>query len=358
MTGVVLGAAAAFVGCCEAVVLAWFDIALLRTLRRRRREQAVARIAPEIRRILVDYLSGADKVQDLRRFYNEDAEALAEVLFSFRGAVGGGARERLCELTLELGMVRDWCAEAHTSDLARKREVFARLAFICAYEPCRRLAGDILQAALQEPDDEVRVSAARGLIQSGETETLESIFDFALSSDLLTRAVLAEDLRRHAAQLAERAIPEALSSPENAVVLAGLDVLSAWQRAVVVPELPRLLEHPDRAVRLRALGLAPMVPQTPEGRAAILRAIAESDPEVSGAAALSAGRLRMEESLPHLAALMQGEGVEVARRAAAAMAQMPPRGWKVLEEMTAGPNKVTAEVARAALVRAGGGARP
>jgi HEAT repeats len=357
MTGVALGAAAAFVGCGEAVVLAWFDIALLRSLRRRRREQAVARIAPEIRRVLVDYLSGADKVQDLRRFFNEDAEALAEVMFSFRGAVGGGARERLCELALELGLVREWCSEARTSDLVRKREAFARLAFVCAYEPCRRLAGDLLRAALEEPDDDVRISAARGLIQSGETETLESVFEFALSSNLLTRALLAEDLRRYAGQLSERAIPEALSSPESGVALAGLDVLSAWQRAVVVPELPRLLEHPDSAVRLRALGLAPMVPLTPEGRSAILRALAESDPEVSRAAALSAGRLRMEESLPHLATLMQGEGVEVARSAAAALAEMPPRGWKVLEELSAGANKVTAELARAALVRAGGGAR-
>ena len=46
------------------------------------------------------------------------------------------------------------------------------------------------------------------------------------------------------------------------------------------------------------------------------------------------------------------------RSAAGALAQMPPGGWKALEELSAGPNKVTAEVARAALARAGGGPRP
>ena len=149
-------------GLAEAVVLAWFDIALLRSLRRRRREQANAKIAPEIRRVLVDYLSGADKLQDLRRFFNQDAPTLADVMFSFRGAVGGGARERLCELALELGLVRDWCAEARSPAIVRKREAFERLAFVCAYEPCRRLAGDLMLAALEEPDDDVRISPARG----------------------------------------------------------------------------------------------------------------------------------------------------------------------------------------------------
>jgi HEAT repeat protein len=357
MTGALLGGVAALVGCSEAVVLAGFDVALLRGLRRRRREQAMARIAPRIREVLVDFLAGADKMADLRRFLDEDAAALVEVLFSFRSAVGGGARERLCELALELGLVRDWCAETHSPNIARRRETFARLAFVCAFEPCRRLAGEILMVALEDPDDDVRISAARGLIQSGDTETLEAVFDMALSSNQLTRAILAEDLRRYASELSARAIPNALASSDSRLVLAALEILSSWQRAVLVPELPRLLEHPDGAVRLQALRLAPLVPPAPEARSAILRALAESDPEVSVAAALGAGRLRIEESLPHLAALVRTAGGEVSRSAAAAMAQMPPRGWEALEELSGGDSAVTAEVARRALIRVRGEVR-
>ncbi len=349
MTGVFVGAVAALVGCSEAVVLAGLDVALLRSLRRCRREQSSAAVAPEIRALLVDFLAGADKVEQLRRFLEPDSAALSEGLLLFRGAVAGGAKERLCELALELGLVRDWCARARSSNALNRREAFARLAFVSSYEPCRRLAGELQAAAIGDPDEDTRISAARGLVQSEEAATLDSVFEFALASDPLTRAVLAGDLRRHTAELSQRVIPAALSSPDSRVVLAALEMLSAWQRAVIVPELPRLLEHPDTAVRLHALGLAPLIPLTPEARSAVLRALEDPDPEVIAAATLAAGRLGMEESLPYLAALARRAGAEVVRSAAAALAAMPPQGWEALEELSAGLNSVTAHHARAAL---------
>jgi HEAT repeat protein len=349
MTWVVVGAVAALVGCSEAVILAGLDVALLRSLRRRKRERAIAAVAPQIHALLVDFLSGADKVEELRRFLDRDSAALSEGILLFRGAVAGGAKERLCELTLELGLVRDWCAEARSSSVVNRRAAFARLAFVTSYEPCRRLAGELQAAAIEDPDDDTRISAARGLIQAGAAAMLDSVFEFALSSDPLTRAVLAEDLRIHASELAEQAIPAALSSTDSSIVLSTLEVLSAWQRAVLIPDLPRLLEHPDTAVKLHALGLAPLMPLTPQARSAIVRALDDPDPEVSAAATLGAGRLGLQESLPYLAALAREADAEVARSVTAALAAMPPRGWKALEELSAGLNTVTAHIARAAL---------
>ncbi len=100
-----------------------------------------------------------------------------------------------------------------------------------------------------------------------------------------------------------------------------------------------------------------MIPLMPEGRSAILRALSDPDPEIRTAAALSAGRQRIAESLPHLAALVRDAGAEVARGAATAMAAMPPEGPKALAELSSAANSLTAEIAKAAL-GGGSGARP
>ncbi len=357
MTWVALELAAALVGCSEAVLLAGLDIALLRGLRRRRRAQAMAAILPEMRSVLVDYLAGADKGEELRGFLKRDASALTDAILSFRGAVGGGARERLCELAQDLGLVHEWCSQARSRSAVDRRQVHDRLAFVSAYEPCRRMTGEIQLAALEDPDGAVRISAARGLIQAGEADVLNRVFEFAISSNVLARAALAADLRRYAAELSQEAIPSALSSPDNPTVLAALEVLLAWQCAVVIPDFDRLLEHSDRSVRLHAFRLAPLVPLTAQARSALVKALEDSDPEIAAAAALSAGRLRIEESLPHLAELARGSGTEVARSAAAAIATMPPQGWKALEEMSSGPNRLMAQIARAALARVRGETR-
>lgn len=357
MTGVLVGAVAAAIGAAEGVVLVWLDIAFLRSVRRRRREQAVEALSTQIRSILVDFLAGADKVAEVRALLQQDVAAVTEGILSFRGAVAGGARERLSELALTLGLVRDWCADTHLASVVARREAFSRLAFVSAYEPCRRICGEVQVAALEDPDQDVRISAARGLIQSGEPETLERVFDFALESDLLTRAVLAEDLRRYAAELSQQAIPFALSTRDSRRTVAALQIVASWQRAVVLPDLPRLVADDDRGVRLHALRLAPMIPLMPEARSAILSALADPDPEIQTAAALSAGRLRMAESLPLLQALVRDAGAEVARNAATAMAAMPPEGPKALAELSSAANSLTAEIAKAAL-GGGNGVRP
>jgi HEAT repeat protein len=354
MTWAALKLAAALVGCSEAVVLAALDIALLRSIRRRRGAQAAEAILPEMRSVLVDHLAGADKREELRGLLDRDSAALTEAIFSFRGAVAGVARERLCELSQDLGLVHEWCGQARSRLTAERRQAHDRLAFVSAYEPCRRIIGDIQLAAIEDPDGDVRISAARGLIQAGEADVLDRVFEFAVSANVLTRAALAADLRRYAAELSQAAIPAALSSPDDRIVLAALDVLVAWECAVIIPDFDRLLEHSDRSVRLQAFRLAPLVPLTPEVRSALVKALQDSDSGIAAAAALSAGRLRIGESLPRLSELARESGVEVARTAAAAMATMPPEGWKALEEMGRAGNNLTAQIARAALTRVRG----
>ncbi len=260
--------------------------------------------------------------------------------------------DRLCDLSLRLGLLNDWVAEARSRDPIRRRAAYVRLAFVSGYEPCRRVIGELLFQALNDADPEVWLCACRAMIQSGSREQVEAVFKLAVGRSALVRILLTEPLRRHAAQLCERAVPEALRSEDSKRVLAALDILVAWERAIPIEDLRGLLEHRSRDIRIQSLRLAPLVPLVPENRAAIVRALVDKDPEVSTAAALSAGRLQIAEALPLLARMLRLAPAELARTAAAALADMPPRGWETLEELSVSDNPVTAAAALGALGRA------
>jgi hypothetical protein len=317
---------------------------------RRRRGIGTKNFTPQIRDALVDYLSGSNDQTKIREFAKHRRAELVDSLLEFHGAVGGSARDRLCDLALELTMVHDWCHDATSKDRLTRRKAYNRLAFVCAYEPCRRVAGDLLLQALQDADPEVRLPAARALVQSGTIDELGQVFRLAVSQSLLIRILLSEDLRRHATRLCERVVPEVLATEDYQQIVAALQILVAWERALSLPDLHKLLESNNRDVRLEALRLAKLVPLTAENRSALLRFLREGDEEENTLAALTAGRLRLQEALPSLARCLRTGTSELAGIAASALAEMPPKGWQTLQQI-AGGEDTAALIAAAALDR-------
>jgi hypothetical protein len=207
-----------------------------------------------------------------------------------------------------------------------------------------------LATALNDSDPEVRLSAARALVQSGSIEELGQVFNLAVSQSLLIRLLLAEDLRRHASELCMHAVPSALAADNTRQTVAALQILVGWERALPLENLHRLLESSSSEIRLEALRLAPLVALTNENRSAILRSLHGGEPEENTAAALAAGRLRLQEALPSLAFCLRTGTAELARIAASAMAEMPPKGWQTLQQI-AGGDGTSALIAAAALDR-------
>jgi HEAT repeat protein len=142
---------------------------------------------------------------------------------------------------------------------------------------------------------------------------------------------------------------KALNSGDPERVLACLEMLVAWERAVPVPDLHALIESPDWRIRIQALRLAPLVPLETADLGAILRALVGDDTDVAAAAAVAAGRLRLGEALPGLARCLRSGHSALARAAAEALAEMPPKRWTTLEEMAASSNPITAGAAAEAL---------
>lgn len=318
-------------------------------VRRARRRSAT--VMPEVRAALVDYLAGSNVLDRLRVYAAQNPRELSDAILVFEGVAGGGARDRLCEAALELGLVHEWCREARLRDLTRRRGAHRRLAFVCAFEPCRRLAGDLLVESLDDPDAEVRLSAARGLAQAGGIEDVEAVFECAVSRDLYMRILLAEELRRYAGPLCERAAPAVFASHNPRRIAATLGLMAAWERALPLTGLEYLIHHDEREVRVGALRLAPYLPATPALCAAVAGALREDDAEVGVAAARAASRLQAQEALPGLALRLRRGPVEMARPAAEALAELGPRGWMTLVEIEGGSNALASEVAREALTR-------
>ena len=331
-------------------LLALFGILWSRASKRRQRGVGTRTHTPQIRDALVNYLSGSNDQTLIRQFAKSHRAEFVDSLLEFHGTVGGSARDRLCDLALELAMVHDWCHDASSKDRLVRRQAYTRLSFVCAYEPCRRVAGDLLLQALQDADPEVRLPAARALVQSGTIDELGQVFRLAVSQSLLIRILLSEDLRRHATELCERVIPEVLAGDKGPQTVAALQILVAWERALPLSDLHRLLESNNREIRLEALRLAKLVPLTPENRSSLLRFLREGDEEENTLAALTAGRLRLQEALPALARCLRTGTSELASSAASALAEMPPKGWQTLQQI-AGGTDTAALIAAAALDR-------
>jgi len=314
--------------------------------------EASRAVQPKIRETLIDFLAGNNDLATLRSLVKTSRNDVCEVILSFSRTVAGGARDRLCELTLDLGLVHEWLEDTRLRDSIRRRTAFERLAFVSIFEPCRRVIGDRMLQALEDPDREVRLSAVSAVTRSGIIEEVEQVFEMAVSQGLLARITFAEHLRPHVYVLCATAVAKALKSEDPVRMAAVLETVLACERALPIEGMAALMLHRDRTVRLDALRLAPLVAVIPENQHAILECLADSDPEIVAAAARSAGKLRLAQALPHLARILRKGEDGPARAAAAAIAEMPPVGWKTLEELSGNSNPATAAAAAEALQRA------
>jgi hypothetical protein len=347
MNRIVFSVAAYLVGFFIFLVLAMFSSAWMRGLTWRRRTSASAALLPGIREALVDYLAGSNDLRRLRAFLEQSRQDVATAILEFRNAAGGEARDRLCELALNLTLVHDWCHDAKSRDVIRRRNAFTRLAFVCSNEPCQRIAGDLLRQGLDDPDLEVFLAAARALIQSGNMAEVEEVFVLAVSRNLFIRILLAEDLRRYGMELCQAAIPEIFRNGEPQRILAALELLIAWERALPIENMARLMEHPDRRLRIQALRVAPLVACGTGEYAAITCALDDSDAEIAMAAAAVAGRLRIDDAVPALARCVRRGPAQLARTAGAALAEISPLGCTALEQLGAGGDPTSSMAADA-----------
>jgi HEAT repeat protein len=276
-----------------------------------------------VREILADYVAGEDRVAELA---SAPASELETALASMLDVAGGEARERLTRLAVDAGVVSRWRAQAASLHRDTRRRAFSRLLRLAP-----AIADSALMCALMDESEAVRLEAARGLVAGGSPADAEALFALALSQPAVSRARLAEELKPRAGELAERALPEALASPEPARVLAALDFVLGWERALPLPALGALLGHPEAGVRARAVAALPYGGEFGDLEAMLLGAMGDPEPSVRAAACEAAARLAPESMRETLAACLEDTDPEVVRLAARSLASAGPAGLDLLD---------------------------
>jgi len=96
-------------------------VAMRRAGALRARRAASAEIRPALQAALVEFLAGGTDDSVFRRHIRSHAADIAESILLFQTTVGGSARDRLCGLALDLGLVQQWCEEGRSGDVIRRR---------------------------------------------------------------------------------------------------------------------------------------------------------------------------------------------------------------------------------------------
>ncbi len=311
---------------------------------RMRRNQSVE---PAIRRMLAEHAGGRDLSTQLRSVYDAHPRVTEEVLTRVLSQIAGTSSARLLGLAGNLGMV-----ERLMKRYRSRRASVRRYAIGCLGLFDDGRARDVLLRALKDRDGRIRADASRALVRLAGQAEIESVFEFMVTQPLLVRALLADDLRLHALALCESGIPRALSSGAPRRILSALEVLCAWQVILPLPSFPAVLESKDSTVRSAAFRALPYVSMPADAGALVVAGLRDSDVSVRVAAAMAAGRLRVDGAIPLLAGMVRQETGNPALASAYALSKLGESGLGILEEMMTDGDPHVSGVALEALERA------
>jgi HEAT repeat protein len=310
------------------------------------RERFVQQWIPVVRERMIEHLLGRDArlaLMDLTQRVPLAVERCAQDLLA---SISGTELDSLSELVEGLGLVDRWRRRAGRGRVESRRRAIAVLGRLSG----QRVNGTLRQA-LQDPEESVRLEAARALLRSDGMDDVERIFEFATLETPFLRAILVEDLRPHAFTLSEQAIPRILSSgrPEQARIV--LEMVEAWQKTLPVPGVVALLRHPRPEIRAQAIRVLPYVSADLDVARETRLALDDESAAVRIAATKVAGRMGMEGAVLELRRQLRHSDREVAVAAAYALAEVGPEGWNVLEATVRAEDSTAALAALEALER-------
>jgi hypothetical protein len=342
--GLSMAVAIALVQC--AAITGMLGFSFFSKLMRQARLSRAERIKPRLRELLALHAAGIDEMDEIRRLWNVYPRELEECMVEFLRMIRGGGREALSRCVTDLGLVEKWRRQYRSWNAAKRTRAVENLASVS-----RRLSAQVLHLALLDCDESVRLHTARAMISNLEPGELAQVFGLAVNGPLVTRMILAEDLRRYALELAKEAIPSVLTCGVSGPVLSALEMVRAWGKFLPLSEVYPLLRHANPAVRAAAFNVLPLVPQAEPVKTEILRALDDRFEEVRAAAARAAASIRVYEAVPLLAHQLQQSHITAALAAASALADLGVDGCRILEAETIGGSSVSASVALEALER-------
>jgi HEAT repeat protein len=324
-------------------------------IKRRREELAVRarRTKPAIREAVAAHLAGEDRTAELHGMRKRRAAqvevCVAEALTTLRGY----GRERLSKLARDLGLEEAWRARIRSRIGERRKEAVTFLGLLrdSSLRP-------IFEARLDDPDQLVRAAACRALLDLPGFDDAAGIFRYATSGPLLLRAMVAGDLGRHCPELpfGDLGIPAVQELGKG--IVPALDVVAAWQRSVMAPQVLRLTVDPRPEVRAAAIRSLAFVEAGGDTESLLLAALDDPDGDTRAAALFACARRGLRSALDAAERNLRSSHQPCAEAACTALASMGEEGWNVLEKYVLDPRRWLAARAVEALAAAQTAVRP
>ncbi len=295
---------------------------LARKARNQKMERRAERWMPGIRLQLSEHAAGDDRTDSLRALTRQRGTLVELCLIEAIGSLRGEGRRRLESAACKLGFSDLWRKRARSRGVAARHAAITALA-VLGGEPARL----VLERALSDPDSKVRLTAARALVGS-DAAAAEQVFRAALSQPLLVRALVAEDLQPHAADLCRRVMPSLAGREE---MLRGLEIASAWRTSARISQLEELARSEDPEMAAAALQLLPYAGDPGRLPEQVVSALRHPAATVRRMAAEIAGRSRISTALSALALGLTDRDPEACRACAFALARLGEEAWPLLE---------------------------
>ena len=313
----------------------------------RARERRVGRVAPIIRRALVTHALGQGNWSELGRLRRRHARGFEECLIELLRSVEGPPRHRLGEVAQRFGLVDHWLQQLRSRSVPRRLNAIEALGFARNAETRHALT-----RALETDDQQIRQAEAHALVRNGDRADLERAFEYATTQSPWDRAVLGDVLRKYADILNQRAIPMALENSTAGRLEAALELVESWNVRLDFEVVAPLLAHDDPRISSLAFRLLPAVIDRDGLEVAIGIGLSDDSDDVRAAAAFAAGRLRLSQVIPSLAACAAGPGARSSLAAALVLAELGSSGLGVLETLAAGDDRAAALSATEAIEKA------
>jgi len=262
------------------------------------------RVQPQIREALALHAIGTDQRAALEELQRQSPNDVRETLLAMIVSTRGEPRERMAALAHDLGIAED--------------------------------------------AKENKVERLRKTIRLRQAESFADVVAAVANENLIVRAIAAEELAPYAPQIPEDALQGALRSTDVAIVIATLDMLRAWRRAMRVGGFENLLHDHDARVRERALLALPYAGAhllVEDIAAAVTASLADKSARVRAAAARAARHFRIAEAAERLGVRLGDPDREVAVAAAFALAALGERGSAILQRAVLSADRAAASVA-------------
>ncbi len=248
-------------------------------------------------------------------------DELGEILVDLLGKLRGAERERLVEIARQARL-----PEYFTRQIVRGRA--ARRA--SAVEALSEMPIDgtpaLLSVALEDPDSEVRIAAARGLMHLGAPvpmrRLLEALAVPALGISERVLALLSRATADDRNELASIARDAGLPLVVRVLAVRALENAGDFFFVGTLGTLAGDGPTDLRVAAFRALGAL----GHPSAQAAVAGGLGDADAEVRAAAAEAAGRIRLTSLVSELDGLLSDEDGWVGLSAAEALRQLGPVG--------------------------------